>query len=327
MRERKQWGICLMMSLVLGACDDKVRTTTGDDGGGLRTWHVGSVGRTWTDPRRDDTASPAAGDKRTVMTRIYFPADGPGQTTVSRRGAPFPLIVFSPGYCVNSEDYAPLLTNLAENGFVVTAVDHPYVSASVTYPGGEQVRCNNALSDEQALRLVSDDLAFALEQTLALDAGADGAFGDVIDETRLGVFGHSMGASGSADVFFAQPRFDALVMLDGDVWFDVPGGRRPIPSDPRPLLLHNAGTHTLATDPTQQAFWDSATGSRFAVEARSQSHGSYIFRSGAANEFARLVQAYNLAFFQMALRGAPVADVLSLQERFPSATVRYDAAE
>ncbi len=57
--------------------------------------------------------------------------------SVSRRGAPFPVVVFSPGWGEHAAQNTVLMEELASHGYAVFAISHPYESRLWFGPSGE----------------------------------------------------------------------------------------------------------------------------------------------------------------------------------------------
>lgn len=137
------------------------------------------VGSRWlvlTDSTRDEDLSPDPDDKRTLIVRVWFPADsvkgvaedyieddvarGIAQglrfppftfshlslvsTHTFRRAwlpatpARLPLILFSHGYAIGTESQnTTQMEELASHGFVVASIDHPYEAGAILMPSGE----------------------------------------------------------------------------------------------------------------------------------------------------------------------------------------------
>ena len=167
--------------------------------------------------------------RRPVTTRIWYPAlvepeapriryfgllDGQAQESAApdRRGAPYPILLFSHGNKGLNFQSISLTEALASHGFVVVAPNH----------AGNTLFDN---PDDSALARVAlarpGDLAFALAEAGRMDADASWALAGLADAERLGVIGHSFGgftalqlAGGSVDVNAAVARCDAGVAND-----------------------------------------------------------------------------------------------------------------
>jgi predicted dienelactone hydrolase len=180
-------------------------------------------------PAAEGTES--AGEYRTFLR------DGSTEVTLTgsaaRDAAPaegtFPLVIISHGYPGNRFLLSHLGENLASKGYVVASIDHP----DSTYD--DQTAFASTLVNRPV------DQRFVLDQMAALE----GDLGAIVDDSRTGVIGYSMGGYG------------ALIFAGGGVTQDAVTRREPdyarVPQD---LLARNqAGTEQLEAlvDPRVQA--------------------------------------------------------------------------
>ncbi len=162
-----------------------------------------------------------------------------GQTEVTLRGraardaAPaggtFPLVLVSHGYPGNRFLMSHLGENLASKGYVVASIDHP----DSTYDD------QDAFASTLVNRPV--DQRFVLDEMAALE----GDLGAIVDDSRAGVIGYSMGGYGALIFGGGGVTQAAVERMD-------PEGLRV----PQNLLARNqAGTetHTALVDPRVQA--------------------------------------------------------------------------
>jgi predicted dienelactone hydrolase len=126
-------------------------------------------------------ATPANGSypgspERTLPTLLFLPERSTGDEQQ------FPLVVFSPGYASIPEDYESLLEQWASAGYVVAAVQFPLSSEYA--PGG------TTLSD-----VVNQpgDVRFVIEKLISLNQTRGNPVTNLIDTSRVGVAGHSLG--------------------------------------------------------------------------------------------------------------------------------------
>ncbi len=151
-------------------------------------------------------------------------------------GERYPTLLFSPGLGMNAVQYAATVEELASHGYVVATVDHPGQSKAVAYPDGHVIVQVNQSAEEVA-RLRDDpekyardyrerievraaDLRFVLDQLQRLNAGSEASgdeqkFAGRLDLLRVGVIGHSIGGITAAEAAIDDPRFKAVVNLDG----------------------------------------------------------------------------------------------------------------
>jgi dienelactone hydrolase len=138
---------------------------------------------------------------RELRTTAWWPTDSRG---------PFPLVVFAPGYAVNGDFYASLLSRIAAAGYIVIAPELPLLSG---YPAGP----TEAVGWDQ----LYGDLSFA-----ASAAVGDPGLGPLIDPDRIAVAGHSDGAAISFGDGFgaghADGRFRAVISYAADVSYYDP---------------------------------------------------------------------------------------------------------
>ncbi|MEV3990558.1 alpha/beta hydrolase [Streptomyces sp. NPDC049837] len=221
---------------------------TGDFAVGRDTLHL-------VDTDRPDPWVPEAGP-RELMVSMYYPArpGGGGRTarymttgearafiedrkltdavrpetlsatrTNARPGAApargrFPLVVLSPGFTVNRWTLTVLAEDLASRGYVVAAVDHAYESVGTAFPGGRLltcVACGRASMAEVA-KGRAQDVSFLLDRLTAWRHAR------VIDHTRTGMAGHSVGGSSAAATMAGDPRVRAGANMDGGFFDSVP---------------------------------------------------------------------------------------------------------
>ncbi|MFC5285517.1 hypothetical protein ACFPM7_00490 [Actinokineospora guangxiensis] len=144
-----------------------------------------------------------------------------GETlTHGYRGVPvrdgcWPVVVFSPGLGDSRGWNAGVVDDLVSQGFVVVAVDHPYDSAGVEFPGGRVERSVlfGAGASPGAVRVALAarvaDLGFVVGQ-LPHIAGRYR-----MDLRRVAVLGHGAGGAAAMQVAARESRVRAAVNLDG----------------------------------------------------------------------------------------------------------------
>ncbi|MFN8037530.1 MAG: hypothetical protein U0V73_16540 [Acidimicrobiia bacterium] len=142
---------------------------------------------------------------RTLSTTIYYPATGdPSEPAaagapVDRRGAPYPLVLFSHGVGARALFYEGLLRQWVRAGYVVAAPDYPL--SNTQSPGGSTIR---DVQHQPA------DASFVIDRVLALDA-ADGGLGGIVDPNRIGAAGHSLGAVTTFGLSYSECCADARI--------------------------------------------------------------------------------------------------------------------
>ncbi|MEU7282696.1 alpha/beta hydrolase [Streptomyces sp. NPDC045431] len=160
-----------------------------------------------------------------------------GTRTHARPGAApargtFPLVVLSPGFTVNRATLTLLAEDLASRGYVVAAVDHAYESWGTAFPGGRLLTCV-ACAKVREVGMEAVPRARALDVSFLIDrlTGRHPTWrhARLIDRTRIGMAGHSIGGASAAATMARDPRVRAGANLDGGFYGAVPddglGGR------------------------------------------------------------------------------------------------------
>ncbi|RKG98964.1 hypothetical protein D7V97_32260 [Corallococcus sp. CA053C] len=137
---------------------------------------VGTLEDAWTDEAREETLTPASGDKRELKVRFWYPARARPQAQPASyfltwregelvawtqglppsfysfffagavRGVPladgeerFPVLLFSHGYGMATALYSGVAEELASQGYVVVAISHPRGGGPLVFPDGRVV--------------------------------------------------------------------------------------------------------------------------------------------------------------------------------------------
>ncbi|QGV79969.1 alpha/beta hydrolase family protein [Streptomyces ficellus] len=161
-----------------------------------------------------------------------------GTRTHARPGAApvrgkHPLVVLSPGFSVNRATLTLLAEELASQGYVVAAVDHAYESVGTAFPGGRLLDCASCEQIKPGGYGVvpqgrAKDVSFLLDRLLA-DRHPAWRHARLIDRTKIGMAGHSIGGASAMSTMVRDARVLAGANLDGSFMEPVPaeglGGR------------------------------------------------------------------------------------------------------
>lgn len=145
----------------------------------------------------------------------------------------YPLVVLSPGFTVNRSTLTLLAEELASQGYVVAAVDHAYESVGTAFPGGRLLNCAACEKISSGGYGVvpkgrAEDVSFLLDRLL-VDRHPAWRLARMIDPTRIGMAGHSVGGASAATTMAGDQRVRAGANMDGSFMEPVPaeglGGR------------------------------------------------------------------------------------------------------
>jgi predicted dienelactone hydrolase len=192
---------------------------------GLGTRRAQYLGRT---PEEADTVAAGVADYLGMPGLVL---DGPtrARSHAVPDAAPaagrFPVVLFSPGLGGVRTQNTAWAEELASLGYLVVGVDHPYDSAVVVFADGRAVPTRVAASgdrEEDARRRLAwttvraSDLSFVLTQLGRLDRGEiPGPLTGRLDTGRVAATGHSLGGAAAMQAAQRDPRFTAVINLDG----------------------------------------------------------------------------------------------------------------
>jgi predicted dienelactone hydrolase len=130
--------------------------------------------------------------ERTLEGRVWHPADG--------IAGPYPLVVYSHGFTSSWAGGAYLGQHLASLGYVVVSVNYPLTHFDA--PGGPNVM---DVVNQPA------DISFMIDSLLADSASAGHVLEGMVDGSRVGVTGISLGGMTSTLVAFHPDMRDARI--------------------------------------------------------------------------------------------------------------------
>jgi hypothetical protein len=240
---------------------------------------------------------------RSLAVSVLYPTAGssPGELQGAPpllAAAPFPLVVFAPGYDSTPQPYGPLLDAWVRDGYVVAAITFPVTNPAT--PGGP---------DESDIVNQPGDVSFVIGQLLAADGQKGSPLFGLIDPTRIAVAGHSDGADTALetadDTCCRDPRVDAVIVMAGqelDVGTYYPPGSPP--------LLAAQGTSDGINPPsyTYQLF-DAAPQPKYLLSLLG---GDHIGPFSDDATFEPVVAAVTSDFLDAYLKGRP-GDIAAMQ--------------
>jgi pimeloyl-ACP methyl ester carboxylesterase len=137
------------------------------------------------------------------------------------------VLLFGPRWAGDRTQNTALAEDLASHGYVVAAIDHPYIAARVQLetdrvidgvvalegPDGPSASAQSRIAFWNAtLNLWAADDLFVLNQLAALSPTR---FHNALDTNHAGAFGHSFGGAASFSLLGRDPRIVSAVNLDG----------------------------------------------------------------------------------------------------------------
>lgn len=193
---------------------------------------IATVSYTWSDDHRLETHT-QAGEQRTINVQFWFPVGADGT---------YPLVVFSHGGFGVRTSNASLFGELASHGYVVASIDHTYHSLYTADEDGrrtwidlgylKELSEENALLDREqsyryytkwmAVRTGDIDLVIDRIKTEAARDGAGSPYG-MVDITKIGVIGHSLGGSAALGIGRSRDDVAAVIALESPLLLDIEG--------------------------------------------------------------------------------------------------------
>ena len=187
-----------------------------------------------------------------------------------------PVILASHGYTGLFTDYTFLFEDLASRGYVVASVAHTYETTMVEFPDGTLLASVfGSHFAEDSLRMDDASLEFAMSVRLGDLKFVTGELGRLnrigsplagtLDLGRVGVFGHSMGASTAMSSLRQLPSLKAAVLVDPVVF-----STSSIRGSDKPVLLISEGREDWSESECE--VWRNLRGARVAVVFRGAEH-------------------------------------------------------
>ena len=254
-----------------------------------------------------------------------------------------PLVVLSPGFTHPRSALTALAEDLASHGYVVAGVDHTYESPGTAFPDGRVTTC---LARESPRRGRMDkvaagraaDVSFVLSEL----TGAHPAWphAGLIDPSRIGMAGHSIGGAAAIAALLADPRIRAGIDMDGSTVAPIPGhglsrpflflGKESNYTPGSGIIVSPDGKHRKGSVLTWQRDWEFLTGWKRWLVVAGAVHASFTDLGLLADQIGididaslpgarglEITRAYVRAFFDQHLRSRPQALLDQPSPRYP----------
>ena len=279
------------------------------------------------------------------------------QETPMPKGRKLVPLLFSPGMGMPRFVYTTLCEELASRGYAVIAVDHPYDAAVVEFTDGsppayQAIPHNATVADVPAIVQALLDVRVADLRFVARHLATTPHAADLLDMSKLIVFGHSLGGASAAGLVASPPSpprspswsppAKAGVNLDGMLL--GPLNSTSLGRD-RPFLILGRPDHSSASSPPElswRSFKEAQRGWVREITLAGFQHQAYsdeptvvqllglqkFFPPGALEQTIgtvapargrRLVAAYVSDFFDWAVRGQPGALMRGPSPLYPEA--------
>ena len=239
-----------------------------------------------------------------------------------------PLIVLSPGFKRPRAELTSLAEDLASHGNVVVVVDHTYENVATTFPDGRVTGCaacgNYDIPFWQKLQR-----GRATDVSFVLDSLTRSKWAWLIDSSKIGMAGHSVGGASTVNAMLTDPRIKAGMDIDGTTSDPLlaPGLDRPF------LFLGRQNMYTPGTGNESRSWeddWQQLKGWKRWLVVAGMAHPSFTdiglvgeqigLDFGATTPAARgqaITAAYVRAFFDQHLSGKPQPLLDQPSSRYP----------
>ena len=254
-----------------------------------------------------------------------------------------PVLIFSPGYDGVYQIYTSLIEDLVSHGFVVAAINHPYVSGVTVFPDGHTVDIATPPTDpveqeafmNMSLRAIVEDAKTTLDVVTAMNE-SDHAFAGRFDLGRVGMLGHSFGGGNTGVCLMEDSRFKAGLTLDG---FFTTGFMNGTITQPLCMMVQEA---RFGNDTNTQYVWNHAVSDTFVIGINGSTHYAFTdvgvllshlvplippkilsFGTIPPKRMVNITKTFTTAFFEVYLKGAPVETLLDLPAQFDEVQFEY----
>lgn len=195
-------------------------------------YQVATIKYTYTDTKRIETYT-NTGENRKLNVEMWYPQNAQGK---------YPLIVFSHGAFGIKTSNETLFNELASHGYVVCSIDHTYQSLYTIGNDGhmicvdkgfmKEMRSDDVHSNKQQsyeyyqkwMKIRTDDTNFVIDYILGQSkSNTSDKLYKLIDTTKIGVLGHSLGGSSALGIGRMRKDVSAVIALESPFMCDIEG--------------------------------------------------------------------------------------------------------
>lgn len=177
--------------------------------------------------------------------------------------------------------YAAQLEDLASQGWIIFAPDHPYDALITEFPNGDIIRMPDTVLDDFPSKLPSlvevrvadvEFIAGALKNsTIMSQIPGLGSSGGILHNNHTGIFGHSLGGNTAAQAVANSSIFPCGANFDGGIFGPV-----ATTGLDKPFLEIGASNHNQTSDATFSEFWSHLRGFRREFTVNGTVHPSFM---------------------------------------------------
>jgi predicted dienelactone hydrolase len=235
-------------------------------------------------------------------------------------GSRLPLVVLSPGYTKPRATLSALAEDLASHGYAVAVIGHTYENAGQSFPDGRFAGCASCEVPHDSAFWQKLERGRAADVSFVLDSLTRSKWAPLIDASRIGMAGHSMGGASTIPAMVADARLKAGIDIDGktELPLTAPGLSRPFM-----FVNHQQVPKCAPGNVEWERDYAQMTGWKRWVEVAGTQHASFtdvglvadelgvdIGATGSALRAQEITRTYVNAFFDQHLRGEarPVLD-------------------
>lgn len=268
---------------------------------------------------------------------------------VSDRQSTYPVLIMMVGI---KGSYRQVQTfqveELVSHGYVVAALDQPYVETVVVFPDGRTIAYDDRWDPQDRVFMdahipyVAADISFVLDQISALANVGSDILSDRLDLGRIGLIGHSFGAAVGSEACRVDRRIRSALLEDAFMPISVVQSGL---EQPAMMITRDAGTMRLErrtaggwpesdireTLETMRAVYEGLPGDGYWIEVPGMFHldmtdAPLLARSvpwpGLSGPIGgerahQIVNAYSVAFFDHTLRGRRAPLLEGPSQQFP----------
>ena len=184
-----------------------------------------------------------------------------------------PIVLFSPGLGAAREEYTILFEGLASYGYLVIAMDHTYDAVLVEFLDGTIVLGSpDIIGDAQSIDVRTKDSSFVINQlsNKTFITQIPGIVHRTFKESKIAMFGHSLGGTTTLSVLEADKRVLGGVSLDGPIF----GAEEELGIN-KPFLMFGRDNHTRCNDPAWAEVWKHLTGWKAEITLAKTTHFTF----------------------------------------------------